>query len=67
MPLTPIPEILEELRAGRMVILTDDEHRENEGGLILPGSLSRPRRSRSCSRWRVGIRAQSLTPKIAIV
>ena len=31
--LTPIPEILEELRQGRMVILVDDEDRENEGDL----------------------------------
>jgi len=32
----PIPEILDELRAGRMVVLTDDEDRENEGDLVLP-------------------------------
>jgi 3,4-dihydroxy 2-butanone 4-phosphate synthase/GTP cyclohydrolase II len=31
-----LPEILDELRAGRMVILTDDESRENEGDLVLP-------------------------------
>lgn len=42
MPLTPIPEILNELRAGRMVILTDDENRENEGDLILPAEFVTP-------------------------
>jgi len=31
----PIPEILDELRAGRMVIIVDDEDRENEGDLVM--------------------------------
>ena len=30
----PIAEILDELRAGRMVVLVDDEDRENEGDLV---------------------------------
>ena len=34
MPLSPIPEILEELRQGRIVVLVDDEQRENEGDFI---------------------------------
>ncbi|MBL9119958.1 MAG: 3,4-dihydroxy-2-butanone-4-phosphate synthase [Phycisphaerae bacterium] len=34
MPLAPIPEILDELRAGRIVVLVDDERRENEGDFI---------------------------------
>jgi len=34
MPFTPIPDILEELRAGRMIVLVDDEARENEGDLV---------------------------------
>jgi 3,4-dihydroxy 2-butanone 4-phosphate synthase/GTP cyclohydrolase II len=32
---SPIDQVLAELRAGRMVILTDDESRENEGDLVL--------------------------------
>jgi len=38
-PFSPISEILDELRAGRMVVVTDDEHRENEGDLILPAQF----------------------------
>lgn len=34
MPFSPIPEILEELRAGRIVVLVDDEDRENEGDFV---------------------------------
>ena len=33
-PFAPIPEILDELRAGRLIVLVDDENRENEGDLI---------------------------------
>lgn len=35
MPLTRIEEALEQIRQGRMVILVDDEDRENEGDLCL--------------------------------
>ena len=42
MPFTPVPEILDELRQGRMVVLTDDESRENEGDLVLPAQFVTP-------------------------
>lgn len=35
LPLATVPELLAELRAGRMVILVDDEDRENEGDLVM--------------------------------
>ena len=41
-PFSPIAEILDDLRAGRMVLLTDDEHRENEGDLVLPAQFVTP-------------------------
>src|SRR5213075_831721 len=34
MPLSPIPEVLEELKAGKPIVLVDDEDRENEGDLV---------------------------------
>lgn len=34
MPLAPIPELLDDLRAGKIVILVDDERRENEGDFV---------------------------------
>jgi 3,4-dihydroxy 2-butanone 4-phosphate synthase/GTP cyclohydrolase II len=37
-----IDEALDELRAGRMVVLADDEHRENEGDLVLPAEVATP-------------------------
>jgi len=37
-----IPEILDDLRAGKMVVIVDDEDRENEGDLIMAAELVRP-------------------------
>ncbi len=34
-PFSPIPDILNALRSGRMVIVVDDEERENEGDLVM--------------------------------
>jgi 3,4-dihydroxy 2-butanone 4-phosphate synthase/GTP cyclohydrolase II len=42
MPLNSIDEILEDIRAGRMVILMDDEGRENEGDLVMAAEHVRP-------------------------
>lgn len=35
MPFAPIPEILEDLKAGKMIVLVDDEDRENEGDIVV--------------------------------
>lgn len=34
----PITEVIEEIRKGRMIIVTDDEDRENEGDLVMAAS-----------------------------
>ena len=39
MKLSSIEEIIEETKAGRMVILVDDEDRENEGDLVIPAQF----------------------------
>ncbi|MFA5591957.1 MAG: 3,4-dihydroxy-2-butanone-4-phosphate synthase [Micavibrio sp.] len=40
--ISPIEDIIEEARAGRMVILVDDEARENEGDLVIPAAHVTP-------------------------
>ncbi len=35
MPLIPIEQAIEDIRNGKMVILVDDEDRENEGDLTM--------------------------------
>jgi 3,4-dihydroxy 2-butanone 4-phosphate synthase/GTP cyclohydrolase II len=42
MAFNTIPEILEDIRAGRMVVIVDDEDRENEGDLIMAAQMVRP-------------------------
>ncbi len=42
MAIRPIPEILDELRRGRMIILVDDPGRENEGDLAMLAELVTP-------------------------
>jgi len=42
MSLNSIPELIEEIRAGRPVILVDDEDRENEGDLIIAADFVTP-------------------------
>jgi 3,4-dihydroxy 2-butanone 4-phosphate synthase / GTP cyclohydrolase II len=39
---SPIEEILDELRAGRMIVLVDDEQRENEGDLVIAAEKVTP-------------------------
>lgn len=42
MPLNSIDEILADLHRGKMVIIMDDEARENEGDLLMAASMVRP-------------------------
>jgi len=40
--LSPISEIIEDMRNGRMVILIDAHDRENEGDLVIPAQMATP-------------------------
>src|SRR6476469_8690046 len=42
MPFSPIPEILEELKLGKPIVLVDDEDRENEGDLVYAAQTITP-------------------------
>ncbi len=42
MKLNTIPELIEDIQAGRMIVLIDDEDRENEGDLVMAASMVRP-------------------------
>lgn len=41
-PLSPIEDIIEDARNGRMFILVDAEDRENEGDLVIPAKFATP-------------------------
>ncbi len=55
MTFNPTPEIIEDIRLGRMVILVDDEGRENEGDLIIAASLIRPEDINFMARYGRGL------------
>jgi 3,4-dihydroxy-2-butanone 4-phosphate synthase len=42
MPLASVPEIVAELKAGRMVVLVDEEDRENEGDVVIAADFVTP-------------------------
>src|SRR5436190_18463769 len=42
MTMSPITELLDELKAGRMIVLVDDEDRENEGDLVFGAEFATP-------------------------
>jgi 3,4-dihydroxy 2-butanone 4-phosphate synthase/GTP cyclohydrolase II len=42
MPISPTPEIIAEIQAGRMVVLVDEEDRENEGDLVMSAEFVAP-------------------------
>lgn len=54
MSLATIPEALDAIRAGRPVIVADDEHRENEGDVVLSAQLATPEWLAWTVRWSSG-------------
>jgi len=61
MPLASIPEALEDIRQGRMVILVDDEDRENEGDLCMAAEKVTPEAINFMARHGRGLICLSLT------
>ena len=58
---SPIDEIIEEARNGRMFILVDDETRENEGDLIIPAQMATPDAINFMARYGRGLICLALT------
>jgi 3,4-dihydroxy 2-butanone 4-phosphate synthase/GTP cyclohydrolase II len=61
MPLNTIPELLEDIANGHMVVLMDDEERENEGDLIMAASKVRPEDINFMARFGRGLICLPLT------
>jgi 3,4-dihydroxy 2-butanone 4-phosphate synthase / GTP cyclohydrolase II len=59
--LNSIDEILVELRAGRMVVIMDDEDRENEGDLVMAADCVRPEDINFMARFGRGLICLTLT------
>lgn len=61
MTLATIPEIIAEIKAGRMVVLVDDEDRENEGDLVLAADFVTPEAINFMARYGRGLICLTLT------
>jgi 3,4-dihydroxy 2-butanone 4-phosphate synthase / GTP cyclohydrolase II len=60
-PISPVETIVEEIRAGRMVILVDEEDRENEGDLVLAAEHVTPEAINFMARFGRGLICLTLT------
>ena len=63
MPFATIPEAIEELRAGRMLVVVDDEDRENEGDLTMAAECITPEAINFMATHGRGLICLALTPE----
>ncbi|MCU0932460.1 MAG: 3,4-dihydroxy-2-butanone-4-phosphate synthase, partial [Serpentinimonas sp.] len=59
--ISPVEDIVAEMRAGRMVILVDEEDRENEGDLVLAAEHVTPEAINFMARFGRGLICLTLT------
>src|SRR5690242_17404143 len=65
MPLSPITDIIEDFKAGRIAVLVDDEDRENEGDLIFAADFVTPEKINFLARFGRGLICMPLTAEHA--
>ena len=59
--ISPVEDIVAEIKAGRMVILVDEEDRENEGDLVLAAEHVTPEAINFMARFGRGLICLTLT------
>jgi len=64
MPLCDIQTALETLRSGNMLILVDDEERENEGDLIIPAEKVTPEIINFMAKYGRGLICLAMSPEL---
>ncbi|WP_234998902.1 3,4-dihydroxy-2-butanone-4-phosphate synthase [Ruegeria sp. AU67] len=63
--LSPIEEIISDCEQGRMVILVDDENRENEGDLVIPAACADAAAVNFMARFGRGLICMAIPPERA--
>src|SRR5919112_2654182 len=63
MPFVSVPEAIEEIRAGRMLVVVDDEDRENEGDLTVAAEKITPEIINFMAMYGRGLICLALTPE----
>jgi 3,4-dihydroxy 2-butanone 4-phosphate synthase/GTP cyclohydrolase II len=64
-PISPIEDILEDLRQGRPVVIVDADDRENEGDLVIPAQFATPEAVNFMARFGRGLICLSITAERA--
>jgi 3,4-dihydroxy 2-butanone 4-phosphate synthase/GTP cyclohydrolase II len=64
-PFTDVPGALEEIRSGRMIVVVDDEDRENEGDLTLAAEFVTPEAINFMAKYGRGLICLTLTEERA--
>jgi len=62
-PFAPIEEAIEAIRNGRIIVVVDDEDRENEGDLTMAASMVTPEAINFMARFGRGLICLALTPE----
>lgn len=65
MSICPVEEAIEEIRKGRMVILVDDEDRENEGDLVIAAEFATPEAINFMAKYGRGLICLAITQEKA--
>src|SRR5262245_36849616 len=64
-PIATVPEIVEEIRRGNIVVLVDDEDRENEGDLVFAADFVTPDKINFLAKYGRGLICMPITSKQA--
>ena len=64
MAVSPIEEVVEDIKAGKMVILVDDEDRENEGDLCMAAEACTAEHINFMAKYGRGLICLTLSPDI---
>jgi 3,4-dihydroxy 2-butanone 4-phosphate synthase/GTP cyclohydrolase II len=64
-PIASVPEIVEEIRRGNIVVLVDDEDRENEGDLIFAADFVTPEKINFLAKYGRGLICMPITAEHA--
>ena len=64
MAVSSIEEVIEDIKAGKMVILVDDEDRENEGDLCMAGEMVTPEAINFMATYGRGLICLAMSPDI---
>jgi 3,4-dihydroxy 2-butanone 4-phosphate synthase/GTP cyclohydrolase II len=65
MPINRVKEAIEDIKKGKMVIMMDDEDRENEGDLVYASTFSTPDMVNFCASEAKGLICVSISKEIA--